>query len=262
MDIPARFADVFGRMREVREQGNEWVCLCPAHQDKTPSLTVSLSDDGNRLLLWCRRNCGIDEICDGLGIKKTDLFAGGERKQVKARTVATYPYLDEKGNELFQVVRQEWDNESGRHKTFKQRHRVSGEWVWNITGVKRVIYRLPELLANPKQPVCVVEGEKDVERLLGIKLVATCNPGGAGKWLLEYGRWLSGRRVAVIADNDEPGREHAATVAGSAVHHGAASVRIVTLPVQVKGDVSDYLNAGGTKESLLKIIRATPEYKR
>ena len=60
----------------------------------------------------------------------------------------------------------------------------------------RVIpYRLPELLADPKRVVMVVEGEKDVENLLGIDLVATCNAGGAGKWTDMHSKCLKDRAV-------------------------------------------------------------------
>ena len=51
-----------------------------------------------------------------------------------------------------------------------------------MKGVRRVLYRLPELLARPDEPVYVVEGEKDADRLASMGLLATTNSGGAGKW--------------------------------------------------------------------------------
>ena len=58
--------------------------------------------------------------------------------------------------------------------------------------------------------VYVAEGEKDVHALEAAGGVATCNPGGAGKWRPEYGEYLAGiRHVVIVADRDQPGRKHA-----------------------------------------------------
>ncbi len=56
------------------------------------------------------------------------------------RIVATYRYTDESGNLLFQVVRNE-------PKDFRQ-HRPNGNggWIWILEGVRRVLYRLPEVI--------------------------------------------------------------------------------------------------------------------
>ena len=68
-------------------------------------------------------------------------------------------------------------------------------------------------------------------------MLATCNAGGAGKWTAEHAECLRGRRVIVLADNDEKGRNHAQQVAQS-LHGIAESVRIVYLPgLPGKGDV-------------------------
>ena len=54
----------------------------------------------------------------------------------------------------------------------------------SLLGVERVPYRLPELLnAAPDTTVFVCEGEKDCDALHALGLIATTNPGGAGKWL-------------------------------------------------------------------------------
>ena len=98
----------------------------------------------------------------------------------------TYDYTDEDGNFLFQVVRYD-------PKDFKQRHiGGKGGWIWNLNGVRRVLYRLPELMAaDPAKPVFIVEGEKDANRLIQQGLIATTNPMGAGKWLPEYFDFLT-----------------------------------------------------------------------
>jgi hypothetical protein len=166
------------------------------------------------------------------------------------RIVATYDYTDERGVLLYQVVRYDL-------KDFRQRRpNGNGGWLWNLEGVRRVLYRLSELLAaDPGRPVFILEGEKDVDQLARLEIVATTNAQGAGKWRPEYSEALRGRHIIILPDNDTPGRSHAAAVAAS-LEGVAASVRILELPgLPPKGDVSDWLAAGGTKEELLTLAQ-------
>lgn len=159
-----------------------------------------------------------------------------------------YDYVDEHGELLFQVVRQPG------HK-FVQRKPVAGGWEYKVRGVRLVPYRLPELLMRPDEVVYVVEGEKDVDNLLAIGLLATCNSGGAGKWRREHSQHLAGRSVVILPDNDGPGRDHAVRVAES-LHGIASEVCILELPnLPPKGDVSDWLAAGGAPERLEQLRR-------
>jgi hypothetical protein len=105
--------------------------------------------------------------------------------------------------------------------------------------------------------VFITEGEKDVDRLMSLNLCATTNPMGAGKWKRDYSDWLRGRKVAILPDNDEPGRAHAQQVA-KCLAGIAASVTILELPdLPEKGDVSDWLAmAGNDKGGLLTRVRA------
>jgi putative DNA primase/helicase len=57
------------------------------------------------------------------------------------------------------------------------------------------------------------EGEKDVDLLAKLGLVATTNSEGAGKWRDEYTATLKGRHVAIVPDNDEEGRAHMEQIA-------------------------------------------------
>lgn len=168
---------------------------------------------------------------------------------VRPRIVATYDYLDESGKLLFQTVRYE-------PKDFAQRRPDGkGGWIWNLDGVRRVPYRLPELLQSSKQDwVFIVEGEKDTDRLYALGFTATTCPMGAGKWRSEYNEHLKGRLVAILPDNDPAGKTHAERVANS-LFGIAAEIRVVELPaLPEKGDVSDWLDAGHHKAELLWLI--------
>ena len=168
----------------------------------------------------------------------------------KPKIETTYAYEDEKGQLLFEVVRFD-------PKDFRQRKpNGKGGWTWSVKDVRQIPYRLQQLLdAPPEQTVFVVEGEKDVLRLESLGLVATCNAGGAGKWPKALSEHFAGRRVVILADNDEPGRKHADKVAASMSPETHTSV--LCLPnLPPKGDVSDWLDAGGIAEELLKLVDA------
>ncbi len=51
----------------------QWLSLCPAHEDKEPSLSITLSESG-KILLHCFAGCNVSEICSALGISERELF--------------------------------------------------------------------------------------------------------------------------------------------------------------------------------------------
>jgi len=144
----------------------------------------------------------------------TDLFERSNGKG-KSQIAATYNYTDEGGDLLFQAVRME-------PKDFRfRRPDGNGGWIWNMKGVRRVLYNLPGVLATVADggTVYVVEGEKDADRINALpdagNIIATTNPGGAGKWRREYSEMLLGANVVIVQDKDDPGRKHARAVARS-----------------------------------------------
>jgi 5S rRNA maturation endonuclease (ribonuclease M5) len=224
---------------------NGWTnCLCPAHKDGTASFGYIVHDDGH-VGLQCLAGCTAEAIVAALGCSFTDLYP----PRAERRIDAVYAYHDADGSPQYDVVR-------FYPKDFRQR-RADG--TWSMQGVKRVPYRLPELLASTKG-VVIVEGEKDVDRLASLGIVATTNPGGAGKWRAEFAEYLTGRIVVVIPDNDEPGRAHADDVARS-LRGIAARVALLELPdAKPKGDVSDWLNAGHDVAELKALLPDAPKW--
>ena len=178
-------------------------------------------------------------------------YIAPDQDRQKPRIVQTYDYRDESGAVLYQAVRKE-------PKAFLQRQPDGrGGWTWNLKGVRLVPYRLPELIAaDPSETVYITEGEKDADRLAAAGLVATTSSGGAGKWRKGYAEHFVGRRVCILPDNDNAGREHAMKVAESLASRGIEH-RTVTLPgLPDKGDTSDWLNAGGSVEALTQLYQA------
>ena len=263
---------------------------CPAHEDSTPSLSITEKD--GKILVYCHGGCPQDRVLSAL--KEKGLWpsgnGSGHTPPRKKELLATYAYKDATGTLLFEVCK--YRNPDGS-KTFSQRRPLPGggviwglrageyqcfdnsaNWypvgrkgpatmstVKNAPAAQLVLYRLPELLAaDPSVPVHLGEGEKDVDRLRALGLTATCNPMGAGKWREEYNNYLQGRVVVILPDKDDAGRAHAQKVARS-LHSIAASIKIVELPgLPAKGDVSDWLDAGGTVEQLQALVEVASEF--
>jgi len=65
--------DALDRLAGVRPRGaSRWFARCPAHADRSPSLSVAVGERG--LLLKCFAGCTVKEICAALGFKEADLF--------------------------------------------------------------------------------------------------------------------------------------------------------------------------------------------
>lgn len=237
-----------GRWDQAKGKGT---ARCPAHDDKTPSLALEDGDDG-KPLWFCHANCSQESVLAAFQKKGIwpDAAHGGRSAGQRSRIVATYDYVDETGNLRLQVVRR-------APKTFLQRRPDGkGDWIWNSQGVPHLLYRLPDVIEAiaTEQTVFVVEGEKDVDNLASLGLVATCNAGGAGKWRDEHSAFLRGATVCIIPDNDDAGRKHAEAVAQSlsGVAHSVQILELRDLPP--KGDVSDWVCGGGTAERLWALV--------
>lgn len=252
-DVSVQVSKFLGRLEGVRSNGAGWSARCPCrNDDQNPSLSVGQGNDG-RVLVTCHRGagCSVDEICDAMGLKVAELMPEPELKSEKSKLtlVETYDYRDGDGVLLFQKQRFV-DSATGK-KTFRQRKPDgSGGWIFSLGDTPKVLYNLPAVLtaiAND-DPVWVVEGEKDANTLIELGYVATTMPGGAGKWLQIHTDALAGGRIGVVSDNDQVGREHAATVL-AALEAAGCRTKGFQPPTRFK-DVSDLLGAGGSISDL------------
>jgi putative DNA primase/helicase len=203
------------------------------------------TNEGGGTLDLIRRETGKADG-DAVAWLRSQGFVNGFDTSSLGESAATYDYVDEAGQLLFQVCR-------FVPKTFRQRRPNGPGWLWDLNGVRRVLYRLPVLFeaVTNKLPILITEGEKDVDALVKLNFAATTNPGGAGKWHSGYNEFLRGADVILIPDNDAAGREHMQAVAGE-LNGVAKSVRILTLPeLPEKGDVSDWLANGGNAASFV-----------
>lgn len=265
----------FERLTACQRPGT-WKARCPAHDDRVPSLSIWLGRNGG-LVVRCWARCPVEAILERAGLKMGDLFppdsarsgpyenagARSARPDVKKQLVATYDYTDEAGKLLYQKLRYRLPDGS---KSFAQRRpdpAREGEWLWSLGDCRRVLYRLPRIMAAHRlMPVVIVEGEGKVHVLEEQGLLATTCTEASSAWLSEYSMALAERRCVIIPDADATGQRHGVEAAGSLMLHGAASIRVVELPdMPVGGSVDDWFGAMGRgKGELIDLILGTREW--
>ncbi len=247
---------ILNKLSGVKKTAGSHMAKCPAHEDKTASLSIKTVEDG-KTILHCFAGCSTDDILTKIGLTFADLYDDAIGP-IKNEPIV-YDYTDETGKLVYQVERTQGKD------FFHRTPNGQGGYKYKeaMKDVEKLPYRFPEVIKamNAGETVYVCEGEKDCDRLASLGLTATTNSGGAGKWF-DLSKHFKGASVIVFPDNDPPskshpegaGQAHAKQVADSLTGI-AASVKIVMLPdLPEKGDVSDWLAAGHTKEELLELI--------
>src|SRR5215211_1738313 len=266
--------------------------LCPAHDDHEPSLSVTEGEDHKPLVhcFVCKNQEKVWRALEERGISKSDLSSGngtgsdpdGSKKR-KRRMCLTgvYDYKTPDGEfvrhhslrfepppndeQHHPKYRGEHCYSNRKDKDFRQARPNPGSsgYLYGLDGVQTVPYNLRDVMrASLDGGVVVwVEGEKDAnngKELLG--LTTTTCPMGAKHFKPHYAGYLTGADVVIVADNDRPGREHAEMVARELLPF-AASVKILKLPdVPEKGDLTDWIDAGGTREQFDSLVSETPQF--
>jgi putative DNA primase/helicase len=189
--------------------------------------------------------------------------------------IATYPYTDEQGGLLFEVVR--FDTADPEERFKQRRPDGKGGWIWKTKGTRQVLYQLRQLVAAVKagHRVLVCEGERDAHSAVRLGYSATTNPGGIRKWRREFDELFRDADVVVVSDNDPqlkdkktgvlqfhpdgrpilPGQDHAAALVRR-LSRVATSVRSIIFPQK---DLTEWVEAGGTREALDALIAQAPE---
>ncbi|GAI64359.1 unnamed protein product, partial [marine sediment metagenome] len=247
-----KYEEFYGKhLEKVHKAGqDEFKALCPFHEDTNPSFSFNKNtglyncfgceSKGDHLTFYSKIN-NLDIKKDFPNITKGICNDYGISLVYKTpEIVKTYDYTDPGGKLLYQVCRME-------PKSFRQRKPKSKSgWTWNIKGVKRVLYRLPEVIKAGE--VLIVEGEQDADNLSDLGFTATTCPMGAGKWKTEYSSCLKDKDVVLNPDNDNEGRKHMDQVAKELLPI-TKSLKLLALPgLPNKGDVSDFIKTFKDKE--------------
>ena len=218
--------------------GDGWKAKCPAHEGESRSLSIGDGDTG-KAVIHCFKGCTYRAVMGALGM--------GQSNGAGRRIVATYDY-----DGHYETIRYE-------PKDFRQRRKLEGgEYAWNIKGTPPRLYRQDDLMAAKPSQVLIVEGEKDVETLRGVGVLAVTNHGGAGKWRAAHTAALKKagvKTVVVVPDNDAPGREHGHKVATSCK---AAGLAVKWLELEAK-DVSGFLGLNN-QAALLALVSSAEHW--
>ena len=258
-----QITEITARLKGVKGNGRQYTAHCPAHDDKNPSLSINKKD--GKILLHCHAGCPKENILAAIGLEMKDLFdtenltannTNGNGK-AKREITAIYDYKDLNGDILHSTVRY-------NPKGFRQRRpdpEKPGEYIWKeiFKGITPILYNLQTIThaIKEKQPIFVVEGEKDCESLVKLGFAATTCPMGAGKWRKEFSETLKGSTVYIIADIDETGKNHAQNVAKSLLGK-ADDVYLIDLTTAIPKSLSEIPQGW----DITDLIEVTPQEKQ
>jgi len=237
---------VLDRLEGVKERGDDYQALCPAHDDREPSLSVSQGDDGSALLK-CFAGCETEDVVAALGLGMGDLFErrNGHKKVLRSippkSTATVQPctlknyaaakrlpveFLQKQGlrDQKYQgqpAVRISYRGVDGsevavRYRTaLEKTEEADDRFRWR-TGSKAYLYGLWRLAGTGKAGyVVLVEGESDAQTLWNHGIAALGIP-GASNWKPEFAEHLEGvERIYVVVEPDQGGDKLRAKLSAS-----------------------------------------------
>jgi hypothetical protein len=276
-------ATVLERFPDARRSGNGWIARCPAHEDRSPSLSIGEGNDGT-ILLHCHAGCKTEEILRARNLAWGDLKSESsrrstssslasrrgfategetvqwlERKNGKASVV--WRYQDENGTHVGSILR--WSTSDGG-KMIRPISVHGGEWHVQGMTAPHPLYALADVIKSSM--VVVTEGEKAADAARRLGYVATTSAHGAKSARQTDWAHLGGKDVVILPDNDDEGRSYADDVRSLLANCDPRPVvRVVQLPdLPEKGDIADLVEATGDegldalRRQIDKLIEACP----
>jgi len=191
--------------RGLRRSGDGWAARCPAHEDKSPSLSITEDATTGKILLKCHAGCEVKAVMEALRLPMSTLFPeqttgtpnANSAQKPKEQIEAIYDYKDESGKLLFQVVKNRVPGSPDK-RFFQRRPDGKDGWINDVKGVKPVLYRLPELLASPRDRVVYTPeaNAESVAGFLGLRLNEGVEIAGLER---EFGPAMTGPALETVA---------------------------------------------------------------
>jgi len=273
--------EIASSLGNAKKVGNGYLASCPVpshgqgNGDKNPSLSISMSDDGN-FLFKCHSGC--DQHTVFSTIKDMGLLPAlpdrpdylDSIKPMKPIPLISTPvlehewhYTDEEGISLF--IKQRFKTFDSKGKTYKTlRVMPDGSRVGKLGDCRIVPYKLPELrqATAAGRVVYITEGEKAADALGSLGVVATTSHAGAGGWNDDLNQYFKDANVVVVPDNDLVGWHYAQKVTEALIPF-AKSVRVLDLNLSnPKEDAYEWVNRyDGSRTLLAQIAKACPVIK-
>ena len=255
------FFNFLAAFKNVKQTGpKQYICRCPAHDDRKASLSIcDETDSADRILLTCHAGCDTGDILSSVGKAWADIQPT-EHKDTKPlqkwqiNLTAEYRYKDENGDYLYSKLRYEGPDIDGKKILYGRI--INGEYTKGKGDATGTLYGLAELKKGIEagKTIYYVEGEKDADTLNRLGLIAV-TAGGTGDWKPEFAKYFIGATdVVIVSDNDKPGKELASKVSRS-LRSIVYKQRIIIPSSITHGDVTDYLNdEGGSIEGLFAMM--------
>lgn len=258
------FENILSHYEVKKISGNNAQCVCPCHDDKQASLSISMGNKG--ILFRCFAGCDTEDILSAKGLKLKNTFYDSKpdnsevwkqyvEKREKKKIEAVYNYVSiESGNYAFTKLRLEGksilygriENNRFIYGLPRNTPRKSLKAVYgNLKALNKAI--------TEGKAIFIPEGEKDVDSLTK-QGYAAFTYGGCSDWQFEFAELTKGADVYILADNDESGLAVAKTILKDIEGVSKSAKIIVPVPDVAKADISDYFQAGHTKEDFESLL--------
>ncbi len=86
---------ILSRLERVKVTGRDsWMACCSAHEDKNPSLSISVRNE--KILLHCWAGCASLDVLQAIGLDFSDLFTDKDREVTNGKPIHRnrFPYAD------------------------------------------------------------------------------------------------------------------------------------------------------------------------
>lgn len=229
-----------GRGRS-KKSGEGWMAPCPAHDDRTPSLSLKNGDDG-KLLWYCFGGCQSADVKRAISAVIGDEAPSSriEEKEKKKEKLAEiwepvvpvpdsyHPDIDDFQHSTYGSPVKLWTYKTGDGKiagwiarydigdgdkeiipfTYcRDNNRGRSEVRMKSMPAPRPLYNLDKILADRDAVIVFNEGEKaaDAAEVLFPEWISTAMPGGSNAVNLADLSVLAHRTVVIFADHDAAG---------------------------------------------------------
>jgi putative DNA primase/helicase len=214
----------------VRPAGDGWTARCPAHDDRNPSLSITVADSG-KILLHCHAGCETADVIHAAGFEPSLLNGtaastrptrktkkpqswgtkqaaiAGAARAANGKAVDDYDYCDDQGDIKLCVIR----IAQPKGKTFRPIHPSDGRWHLGDPEGLLPLFNLPAVIAADL--VLIAEGEGCALAAREYGTTATTSAHGSNSAHKSDWSALQGKDIVIWPDNDEPGRKYAEDVA-------------------------------------------------
>lgn len=253
-----------------KRYGDKAQCICPAHNDKQASLTITKGKKCT--LFYCHAGCTREDVLSAVGLDIKDTFYDTKpqctnwrayiESREKRKIQAVYNYISCNGGYAFTKIRLEGkkllygvlQNDRFTYGLPRNTPRKSIKAIYG--SVKAINKAIKE-----NRLIFIPEGEKDVDTLTKQGFTAFTY-GSVNDWQADFAEMVKGADVVILADNDEPGINVANTILQDIKVVVKSAKIIVPMPDIPKADITDYFQAGHSKQEFEQMINTVTENRR